>query len=68
MYDMVHRESVWILLEEKHSRVTTLSMEAIKRGIWGKLEVQLEELSKAEAKSRQMRSIKICRLQVDPIL
>jgi hypothetical protein len=56
MNDMVHRESDSILLEEKHKWVKTLSMEAIKRGIWGKLAVQLEELSKAEAKSRQAQS------------
>jgi len=56
MNDMVHRESISILLEEKHRRDKTNSMEAIKRGIGGKLEVQLEELSKAEAKSRQMQS------------
>ena len=62
MNDMVHRESVSILLEEKHRRVKTLSMEAFNSGIWGKLDVQLEELSKAEAKSRQLRSIKIYRL------
>jgi hypothetical protein len=58
MNDMVHRESDSILLEEKHRWVKTLSMEAIKRGIWGKLAVQLEELSKAEAKSRQTQSKK----------
>jgi hypothetical protein len=58
MNDMVHRESVSILLEEKQRRVRTLLMEAIKRGIWGKLAVQLEELSKAEAKSRQTLSKK----------
>jgi len=56
MNDMVHRESVSILLEEKYRRVKTLWMEAIKRGIWGKLAVQLEELSKAETKSRQTQS------------
>jgi hypothetical protein len=37
MNDMVHRESVSILLEEKHKWVKTLSMEAIKRGIWGEI-------------------------------
>ena len=62
MNDMVHRESASILLEEKHRWVKTLSMEAIKRGIWGKLAVQLEELSKAEAKSWQTQSEKICRM------